>query len=125
MNPESQKIGKPVINPVIANAVALLCSPVFERIYFAILIVPPVLSSVIPMIAPRIMRKPIEAIVFPNPSLIVLTIMFAGKVVKARNRETRKRAIKAFNFNLEVRIIIAAILITASADFNKMPMNQV
>ena len=42
MNPESQKIGNPVIKPVIARAEALLLSPVFERIYLAMLIVPPV-----------------------------------------------------------------------------------
>lgn len=124
INPESQKIGNPVINPVIASAAALLCSPVFERMYFAILIVPPVLSSVIPMIAPRIMRNPIEAIVFPNPSFIVLTIILAGRVVKARNNEMRKRAMNAFNFNLEVSSTIAIILIATSVDFSKMLMNQ-
>ena len=78
----------------------------------------------IPIIAPRIMRNPIEAIVFTNPYLIVLTIIFAGRVVKARNSETRKRAINAFNFNFEVRITIATILIPTSADFSKMLMNQ-
>ena len=125
INPESQNIGNPVINPVIPSAGALLFSPVFERIYLAILSVPPVLSSVIPIIAPRIIRNPIEAIVFPNPSLIVLTIMFAGRVVNARKSETRKRAINAFNFNLEVRIIIAIMLIPTSVEVSKMLIDKV
>jgi hypothetical protein len=32
INPESQKIGNPVMNPVMPSATALLFSPVFERI---------------------------------------------------------------------------------------------
>jgi hypothetical protein len=36
--------------------------------------------------------------------------VFAGSVVNARKRETRKRAMNAFSFNLDVRIIIAAML---------------
>lgn len=124
MNPESQNIGNPVIKPVIASAAALLCSPVFESMYFAMLVVPPVLSSVIPIMAPRIMRNPMDAIVFPKPSLIVLTIIVTGKVVNARNNETRKRAIKAFNLNLEVRITMAIILIPTNTDFSKILMYQ-
>jgi hypothetical protein len=124
MNPESQKIGNPVINPVIAKAEALLCSPVFESIYLAILIVPPVLSRVMPIIAPRIMRNPIDAIVLPNPSLIVLTIVLAGRVVNARKRETRNRAINALSFSFEVRIIIAIILTPTYTDFNRMLIDK-
>ncbi len=86
--------------------------------------VPPVLSRVIPMIAPRIIRNPIDAIVFPNPSLIVLTIRFGGSVVNARNRETRNRAMKAFSFNLEVSTTIAIMLISTRRDFNKTAMFQ-
>lgn len=78
-----------------------------------------------PIIAPRIIRNPIDAIVFPNPSLIVLTIIFAGRVANARNSETMKRAINAFNFNLEVRNIMAIILIPTRADFNKILIDQI
>jgi hypothetical protein len=119
INAESQNIGKPVINPVIPRAWALLFSPVFDRINCAILKVPPVLSRVIPIIAPSIIRNPIEAIVFPKPSLIVLTIVFTGRVVKARKRETIKRAIKALSFSLVVRIIMAIMLIPTSIDVTK------
>ena len=125
MNPESQKIGNPVIKPVIARAEALLLSPVFERIYLAMLIVPPVLSSVMPIIAPRIMRNPMDAIVLPNPSLIVLTIVFAGSVVNARKRETRKRAMNAFSFNLDVRIIIAAMLMPTRIEVLNILIDEV
>lgn len=116
INPESQKIGNPVIKPVIPRAKGLFFSPVFERINFAMLRVPPVLSRVMPIIAPRIIRKPMEAIVLPNPSLIVDTTIFAGRVVKAKKSETIKRAIKAFSFNLEVRITTAIMLISTRDD---------
>jgi len=96
MNPESQKIGNPVIKPVTASADALLFSPVLDRIYFAILIVPPVLSSVIPIIAPSIIRKPIDPIVFPNPCLRVFTIVFAGKVANARKNGYKKKGNECF-----------------------------
>jgi hypothetical protein len=122
MNPESQKIGNPVINPVTASADELLFSPVLDRIYFAILIVPPVMSRVIPMIAPSIIRKPMDPIVFPNPCLSVLTIVLAGKVANARKIETRKRAMNAFNFNFEVSIIMAIILIPTKIDVNSVLM---
>jgi hypothetical protein len=120
INPESQNMGNPVINPVIPKADALLFIPVFERIYLAILSVPPVLSSVVPIIAPRMIRNPIEAMVLPKPSFIVLTIVSGGRVVNARKSETRKRAMNAFNFNLDVRIIIAIMLIITSVDVSKM-----
>ena len=123
MNPESQKIGNPVINPVIARADALLCSPVLESIYLAMLMVPPVLSSVMPMIAPRIIRKPIDAMVFPKPSLIVLTIVFAGNVVNARNRDIRKSAMNALILTFEVRITIAMILIPTRVAVNGILIN--
>lgn len=125
INPESQKIGNPVIKPVTASAVALFFSPVLDRIYFAILIVPPVLSSVMPMIAPSIIRKPIEPIVFPNPCLRELTIVFAGKVANARKMDTRKRAMNAFNFNFEVSIIMANILIPTRIDVNRVLMELI
>jgi hypothetical protein len=55
---ERKAEGNPVINPVIANADPLLFSPVFERIDLEILSVPPVLSGVITIIAPKIIRNP-------------------------------------------------------------------
>jgi len=63
--------------------------------------------------------------VLPNPSLIVLTIVFAGRVVNARKSETIKRAINAFNFNLEVRITIAIMLIQTRVDVNKILIDKV
>ena len=61
----------------------------------------------------------------PNPSLIVLTIVFGGRVVNARKSETRKRAMNAFNFNLEVSIIIAIMLIPTRVDVSKMLIDKV
>jgi hypothetical protein len=55
-------------------------------------------------------KNPMEAIVFPNPSLIVLITRFGGNVVIARKSDTRKSAINAFILNLEVRTIIANML---------------
>ena len=106
INPESQKIGKPVIKPVIPSAAALLFSPVLESIYLAILNVPPVLSRITPIIAPNIIRKPIDPIVLPKPSFIVRITSEIGIVANARRRDTVNRAIKAFSFKLVVSTII-------------------
>ena len=125
INPELQKMGKPVINPMIPNALAHLFSPVFKRINLAILIVPPVLSSVMPIIAPRIIKNPIVAIVLPNPSWIVLTIVFTGRTANARKSETRNSAIKASSFSLDVSIIIAIILIPTIIDTSKILINNI
>ena len=125
IKPESQNIGNPVMKPVIPSAGADLFSPVFESIYLAILSVPPVLSSVIPIIAPSIIRNPIEAIVLPNPSFIVLTTVAGGSVVNARKSETRKRAINAFSFNFEVRKTMATILIPTRTDVRKVVIIKV
>ena len=116
MKPESQKIGRPVINPVIPIAAGLLFSPVIDKIQFAMLNVAPVRSRVIPIIAPNIIRNPIDAIVPPKPSLSVLTTLSAGRVVNARNTETRNRAIKALSLIFDVRMIIARILIATRTD---------
>jgi hypothetical protein len=116
---ESQKIGIPVINPVMPSAWALLFSPVFDNINCAMLSVAPVLSSVIPITAPSIIKNPIEAIVLPKPSFRVLTIVLAGSVVKARKSDTRNKAMNAFNFSLDVRIIIARMLAPTRTDVNK------
>jgi len=61
--------------------------------------------------------------VLPNPALIVLTIVSGGRVVNARKSETRKRAMNAFSFNLDVSIIIAIMLIITSIDVNKIFMD--
>jgi hypothetical protein len=124
IKPESQNMGNPVINPVIPMAAGLLFSPVFERIYLAILKVPPVLSRVIPIIAPRIIKNPIEAIVFPNPSLIVPIILSGGKVANANISDTEKSAINAVSLNLEVKRIITTMLITTSAEIIRIGINQ-
>jgi len=120
INPALQKIGNPVIKPVMPRALALLFSPVFERINLAILSVPPVLSSEMPIIAPRMISNPIDAIVFPKPCWIVLTIVFKGRTAQARKTETRKRAMNASSFNLDVRMIIAIILIPTVIDVSRI-----
>ena len=122
IKPELQKMGNPVIKPMIPKALALLFSPVLDRINLAMLNVPPVLSSVIPIIAPRIIRKPIVPIVLPNPSWIVLTIVFTGRTEKARNIETRNRAINASSFRREVRRMIAIMLIATIIEVNRILM---
>jgi hypothetical protein len=78
-----------------------------------------------PIIAPRMIKNPIVAIVLPNPSWIVLTIVFTGSTVKASKRETRNRAINASSFNLDVRIIIATILIPTRIDVNRILIYEV
>ena len=87
--------------------------------------VAPVLSRVMPIIVPSIINKPIEAMVFPNPSFRVETMEADGKVAKARKRETRNRAINAFIFNFEVNIMIAIILINANTDLSKILMVEI
>jgi len=62
------------------------------------------------MIAPRITRKPIAPIVLPKPSFIWVIIVCAGRVKKARNKETRSSATKELSLIFEVRTIIPMIL---------------
>ncbi len=50
--------------------------------------------------------------------------VFAGSVVNARKRETMNRAINAFIFNREVRIIIAIMLIITRVDVSRMLIDQ-
>jgi hypothetical protein len=64
----------------------------------------------IPIIAPKIIRNPIDPIVFPNPCFIDVTIVSAGRVTNARNTETTNSETNAFNFRVEVRRIMAIIL---------------
>jgi hypothetical protein len=122
IKPESQNIGNPVINPVIPIAAALFFSPVLERMYLAILSVPPVLSRVIPIIAPKIIRNPIDPIVEPKPSFMVLIMVSAGNTASARNTETTKSAMKAWSFSEEVRKIIAIILIITNIEITGILM---
>ena len=72
--------------------------------------VAPVLSSITPIIAPKIIRNPIEAIVEPKPSLRVLTIFPPGRVTRARNNDTMNKTMKAFILSLDVSHITAIIL---------------
>jgi hypothetical protein len=65
-------------------------------------------------------KNPIVAIVLPNPSWIVLTIVFTGSTAKASKSETRNRAINASSFNLDVRIIITTILIPTRIDVSRI-----
>jgi hypothetical protein len=51
-----------------------------------------------------------EPIVEPNPSFIVLITCSGGRVVRARNRDTRNRATKALSLIAEVRSIMAMML---------------
>jgi hypothetical protein len=61
-----------------------------------------------------------EPIVFPKPSFKIFTISAFGIAVTARKRETRKREMKAFNFNLEVKNMIAAMLERTKREVVKM-----
>jgi hypothetical protein len=110
IKPESQKIGRPEIKPVIPRACALLLSPVFDRTYREMLSIPPVLSRVIPIIAPNTIRSPIEAMVFPNPSRMVFTTSPEGIVKIARKSETRKSETKALILHTDVSKITAMTL---------------
>jgi hypothetical protein len=71
---------------------------------------PPVLSRITAIIAPRMMRIPIEAVVAPKPSLMILRISFPGKAVMARNKETINRETKALSLNFEVSRMMAVML---------------
>jgi hypothetical protein len=73
-----------------------------------------------PIIAPKIIKKPIDPIVPPNPSLMVLIIVSAGRVANASKRETTNRAMKACNLRLEVRITIAIILIMTNMEIQRI-----
>jgi len=108
--PALQKIGRPVINPVIPRAAAVRFSPVFDRMYFAMLSVPPVLSRIIPMMAPSIISRPIEAIVLPKPCWIILTIFPGGSSMTARSTETTNKEKNASTLSLDVRKIMRRML---------------
>ena len=118
-------IGKPVINPVMPRAWAVRFSPVFDRMNLAILRVPPVLSREIPIIAPRMIRNPIEAIVLPKPCCIVATIVFGGRTAKARKTDTIKSAMKASSLSFDVRTIIAIILIPTRSEDDSILITEV
>jgi hypothetical protein len=77
---------------------------------------------VIPIIAPKMIRNPIDPIVDPNPSFIVLIIVSEGKTASAKTTETTKSAMKACSFSDEVRKIIAIMLIITNIDITIMLM---
>jgi hypothetical protein len=114
IKPESQNMGIPEIKPVIPRATAAFFSPVFDRIKLAMLSAPPVLSRMIAMIAPKIIRSPMDAIVVPKPSFIMLTTSPPGIAVTARNMEIRKSDIKALSLRLEVSNTIQVMLTNTS-----------
>jgi len=109
--PESQNMGIPAINPVRPKAAAAFFSAVFDKINLARLKAPPVLSSITAIIAPVIIRNPMEPIVEPKPSLIILITSLPGNAVTARKSEARKSEINAFSLNFDVSIITTAILV--------------
>ena len=111
INPESQNIGKPVINPVIPIAAAAFLVPVFFKMLVAILMAPPDLSSTTAMMAPKMIRKPMEAIVEPNPSFRIAITFPKGRVARARNKETMNSETKAFSLMTEVSRMISKMLI--------------
>ena len=116
INPESAKMDMPAIKPVIPKAATALLSPVFDKTYFAIVTAAPVISSIMAITAPSIIRKPVDAIVFPKPSFMILSTSLTGKTAIARKSDTRKRETNALSFHLEVSRIMATILITTSVD---------
>ena len=66
------------------------------------------------IMAPSIMRKPVEAIVLPNAFFMIVITSLPGNTAIARKRDTRKSEIKAFSFHFEVSRIIQVILITTN-----------
>ena len=120
IKPESQKIGNPVIKPVIPSALELLFFPVFDSMKPAILRVPPVLSRATPIMVPKMIRNPIEPIVLPKPSFIVEITLSAGMVNTARKRETINRETNALIFSRDVRNTIAAMLMIIKNDIDKV-----
>jgi len=80
------------------------------------------LSRITAIMAPNIIRKPVEAIVLPKLSFIIWITFLPGITAIARKRDTRKREIKAFSFHFEVNKIMAEILIRTRIDIAVMPM---
>src|SRR5579864_8979106 len=85
-------------------------------------IVAPVLSRRIAMIVPRMIKKPMDAIVPPKPFFMMVMTSLPGITAKARNNETRKRAMKAFSFQIEVSKITMAMLTMTSIDITTVLM---
>ena len=56
---------------------------------------------------------------------MVLTMVFTGRTAKARMIETRNRAINASSLSLDVRIMIAIILIPTIIDMSKILINYI
>ncbi|MPM61838.1 hypothetical protein SDC9_108701 [bioreactor metagenome] len=110
MYPESQKIGIPATNPVRPMADAALLFPVMDNMKSAMLMAAPVLSSITAMMAPMMIRKPMEAMVLPKPVLSISTIFLSGSAATASNSDTTNNEAKAFSFTTDVRNIISRIL---------------
>jgi hypothetical protein len=109
IKPESQKIGRPVIKPVMAIADEAFFFPVFERIYPAILIVAPVTSRVTPITVPKMIINPIDPIVSPKPFFKAGTIWGRGSTTSAISKETKNRERNELNLNQEVNTMIRII----------------
>ena len=108
--PESQNMGIPAINPVTPRAVVTFFSPVFDKINLAMLKAPPVLSRITAIIAPRMIRNPIDPMVEPKPSCIILIMSLCGSAVTARKSDARKSEMNAFSRNVEVSNITTVML---------------
>ncbi len=109
IKPESQKMVRPATNPVVPRAAAACFCPVLDKINVAIITAAPVLSSIMPITDPNMIRKPVAAMVFPKPSFKICTISLPGSARTASNKETMKSERKAFAFHLEVSKIIATM----------------
>jgi hypothetical protein len=118
INPESQKIGIPVINPVIPIAKPDFFSPTSFSIAAAILMVAPVLSRITPIIVPRMIIIPMDFIVSPNPWVIAGKTLLTGKTIVARTRETINMETKVLYLKAEVRTTIRTILISTQERIN-------
>ncbi len=78
-NPESQKTGIEIINPIMFIAKGDLLTGILFNIFSAITLVPPLFSKKIPIVVPNAIINPILDNVFPNPSEIDFTISFESK----------------------------------------------
>ena len=116
IKPESQNMDMPAMKPVMPNAIVPFRSPVLDIIKRAIVIAAPVSSSMIAIMAPKIIRKPIEAIVLPKASCSIVKTFLPGIATIARRRETKKREMNALSFHFDVSKIMHTMLITTSDD---------
>ena len=116
INPESAKIDIPAMKPVMPKAATAFLSPVFDKINLANVIAAPVTSRMIAITAPSIIRKPVDAIVLPKASFMMLITFLPGITAIARNNDTRKSEINALSFHFEVSKMMASILMITTID---------